>query len=98
MWRIPNQATISQERQFDSIGWGGPHAWGDWGDTRITSLTIDIGKLAIGLFDPAIKQLVWRGSVSKALDIKRDADKNYRNLEKAIAKLFRSYPPRPSGS
>ena len=92
------QAGISQEKQFDSFGsggWSGPFGlgWGNWGDTRVTSSTIDIGKLVIGLFDPATKQLVWRGSASKTLDIKKDPDKNYRNLEKAMAKLFKNYPP-----
>jgi hypothetical protein len=47
----------------------------------------------IGLFDPAIKQLVWRGSASKTLNVSKDPDKNYRNIEKALAKLFRNYPP-----
>ena len=92
------QASISQEKQFDSFGsggWGGPFGWGlgNWGDTRVTSSTIDIGKLVIGLFDPATKQLVWRGSASKTLDIKKDPEKNYRTLEKAMAKLFKNYPP-----
>jgi len=91
------QAGISQEKQFDSFGsrgWGGPFGWGlgNWGDTRVTSSTIDIGKLVIGLFDPAIKQLIWRGSASKTLDIKKDPEKNYRTLEKAMAKLFKNYP------
>jgi hypothetical protein len=38
---------------------------------------------------------VWRGSASKTLNIQRDPDKNYRNLEKAVAKLFKnsSFPP-----
>jgi hypothetical protein len=58
-----------------------------------TSSTIEIGKLVIALFDPATKQLVWRGSASKTLDINEDPDKNYRNLEKAVAKLFKNYPP-----
>ncbi len=87
------QAGISQEKQFDSWGRGGPLWFGSWGDTRVTSSTIEIGKLAIGLFDPATKQLVWRGSAAKTLDIKKDPDKNYRNLEKAMAKLFKNYPP-----
>ena len=60
---------------------------------RVTTSTIDIGKLTIGLFDPASKQLVWRGAASKTLNISKDPDKNYRNLEKAMAKLFRNYPP-----
>ena len=95
---IGYQAGISQEKQFNSLGaggwgpfWVGP--FGNWGNTQVTSSTIDIGKLIIGLFDPANKQLVWRGSASKTLDIKKDPDKNYRTLEKAMAKLFKNYPP-----
>jgi hypothetical protein len=89
------QAGISHEKAFDSLGAGGwgPFGWGNWGNTRVTSSTIDIGKVVIGLFDPATKQLVWRGSASKKLNISKDPDKNYRNLEKAFAKLFRNYPP-----
>jgi len=86
------QAAISQEKQFDSLGWGGPLRLGPW-DTRVTSSTIEVGKLVIGMFDPASKQLVWRGSASKTLDIKSNPDKNFRNLEKALAKLFKNYPP-----
>ena len=58
------RTAMSQEKQFDSFGWG-PGLWGGWGDRRITTSTIDVGKLVIGLFDPANKQLVWRGSASK---------------------------------
>ena len=95
--RVGYQASISQEKQFDSFGgWGGPGWWGGpWGggNTRVTTSTIEVGNLVIGMFDPASKQLVWRGSASKTLDIKKDPDKNYRNLEKAMAKLFKNYPP-----
>jgi hypothetical protein len=87
------QAWISQEKEFDSLGtggWGGPFGWGD---RRVTTSTTDVGKLTIGLFDPARKQLVWRGAASKTLNISKDPDKNYRTLEKAMAKLFRNYPP-----
>lgn len=91
------QTAVSQEKQFDSLGgWGGPGWWGGpWGggSTHVTTSTIDIGKLVVGLFDPATKQLVWRGAASKTLNISKDADKNYRNLEKALAKLFKNYPP-----
>lgn len=70
--------------------WGGPLGWGN---TRVTTSTIDVGKLVVGLFDPATKQLVWRGSASKTLNINKDPDKNYRTLQKAMAKLFANYPP-----
>jgi hypothetical protein len=89
---IGYQTAISKEKQFDGLS-SGPPWWGTWGNTRVTSSTIEIGKLVIVLFDPAGKQLVWRGSASKTLDINEDPDKNYRNLEKAMAKLFKNYPP-----
>ncbi len=91
------QAGVSQEKQFDATGtggwgsWGGPFGWGNGG--RVTTSTIDVGRLSIGLFDPATKQLVWRGSASKTLNLSKDPDKNYRTLEKALEKLFRNYPP-----
>lgn len=96
------QAGISHEKEFNSLGgWGGPGPWGgplgNWGNSRVTSSTIEVGKLVIGLFDPATRQLVWRGSASKTLAINKDPDKNYRNLEKAMAKLFRNYPPASKG-
>ncbi len=87
------QAGISQEKEFDSIGGWGPRWWGNWGDSRVTTSTIDVGKLIVGLFDPVNKQLVWRGTASKTLDLSTDPDKNYRSLQKAMAKLFRNYPP-----
>jgi Domain of unknown function (DUF4136) len=89
------QAGVSQEKEFDSLGGGAFGGWGPWGwgNGRVTTATIDVGKLDIGLFDPATKQLVWRGSASKTLNLSKDPDKNYTNLQKAMAKLFRNYPP-----
>jgi hypothetical protein len=93
------QAGISQEKAFDGLGnggwgpWAGPFGWANWGNTRVTTSTIDVGKLTIGLFDPAAKQLVWRGVASKTLDLSKDPDKNYRTLEKSMTKLFKNYPP-----
>jgi hypothetical protein len=87
------QASVSYEKEYDSLGWGGPPWFGNWGNSRMTTSTIEIGTLAIGLFDPASKQLVWRGLATKTLDMSKDPDKNYHTLEKAMAKLFKNYPP-----
>lgn len=92
--QIAYQAAIDQEKQFNS--WGSGPRW--WGTTRVTSSTIDIGKLVVDFYDPAKTQLVWRGSAAKTLDIKKDPDKNYQNLQKAMAKLFKSFPPPPAKS
>ena len=82
---------------WGSGGWGG---WGGYGRMRDASIngqtsTIPIGTLAVDLYDPAKRQLIWRGDASKTIDLKRDPDKNYRNLQKAMAKLFKNYPPQP---
>jgi len=74
-------------------GWGG--GWGGLESGTVTgqTSTIPIGTLVVDLYDPARKQLVWRGDASKTIDVKKDPDKNYRNLQRAVAKLFRYYPP-----
>jgi hypothetical protein len=87
--QIAYQVAIEQEKQFEGFGTG--PRWS--GMARVNSSTIDIGKLVVSLYDPAKKQLVWRGDAEKTLDIKKDPDKNYRNLQKAMAKLFKNYPP-----
>jgi len=91
--QVSCQGAISQEKEFDYISTGpgfGPGWWG--GDGRVTTSTIDVGKLVVELADSSTSQLVWRGAASKTLNISKDPDKNYRNLEKAMAKLFKNYP------
>jgi hypothetical protein len=68
-------------------------AWkGSFGQAATTD-TIDTGTLVIDFYDPAQKQLVWRGMAANTLDPSANTDKNYNNLQKAIAKLLRPFPP-----
>lgn len=87
--QIAYLVSLDHEKQFNAFS-SGPR-WNSM--ARVSSSNIDIGKLVIDLFDPTRKQLVWHGDAEKTLDIKKDPDKNYRNLEKAMAKLFKNYPP-----
>jgi hypothetical protein len=87
--QVGYQVALEQEKQFDGFG-AGPRLYGAG---RVTTSTIDIGKIVVDMYDPANKQLVWRGAAEKTLDIKKDPDKNYQNLQKAMAKLFKNYPP-----
>jgi hypothetical protein len=87
--QVVYHVAVDREKEYDS--WGSGPIW--WGNLHVTSSTIEIGKIVIDFYDPAKKQLVWRGAASKALDIKKDPDKNYENLQKVMAKLFRNYPP-----
>lgn len=89
--QVVYQVALDHEKQFTAFGMG--PRWNALG--QVTSTTIDIGKIVIDLYDPAKNQLVWRGDAAKALDIKKDPDKNYKDLQKAMAKLFKNYPPAP---
>ena len=81
---------LDRERQLDA--WTMGPRWS--GMVRGNTSTIEVGTLLLNIYDPAKRQLVWRGSVSKTLDIKKDPDKNYKNLNKAVTKLLQNYPPK----
>jgi Domain of unknown function (DUF4136) len=97
------QASLREEKSINlwNTGGGGPWGWGSgpgWGGSTVQgqTSTIPVGTLFVDLYDRGKKQLIWRGDASKTLDLKKDPDKNYKNLQKAVAKLFKNYPPQPS--
>ncbi|MGC4051418.1 MAG: DUF4136 domain-containing protein [Paludibaculum sp.] len=89
---VSYQVGIEREKEFNGFA-AGPR-WSGTG--RVTTSTIENGKLGVVMVDAARNQVVWQGSAEKTLDIKRDPDKNFRNLEKTVAKLMKNYPPGPS--
>jgi Domain of unknown function (DUF4136) len=97
---IGYQTVIDIEKGINLSAWGtrgGPGGWGglDSGTVTGQTSTIPVGMLLVDLYDHAKKQLVWRGDATKSIDLKKDPDKNYKNLQKAMAKLFKNYPPPP---
>jgi Domain of unknown function (DUF4136) len=95
---VSYHAAIRQEQSLylSGIGWGGRGS-GSWSDGSMQGQTssVPIGTIVVDLYDPAQKQMIWRGDATKTIDLKKDADKNYKNLQKAMAKLFKNYPPQP---
>jgi hypothetical protein len=96
------QANVREEKSINLWGSGGGGLWGGgpgWGggfsSVQGQTSTIPIGTLAVGLYDPARKQMIWRGDASKTVYLKKDANKAYQNLQKAMVKLFKNYPPPP---
>ena len=97
------QTAIDTEKQYTSFdtGWGYGPGWygGGWyggggmSTTTGSTSTIYIGQLALDMYSPASKALVWRGTASKTLDAKAKPDKQQKNLTKAVAKLLKNYPP-----
>ena len=55
--------------------------------------TIYAGDLAIDMYTPANHNLVWRGMADKALDPNAKPEKRQKNLNKAVAKMMKNYPP-----
>ena len=61
--------------------------------THTTSSTINIGTLSCDIYDVAEKKQIWRGDATKTLGSGKDPKKVEKNLNKAMAKLFKKYPP-----
>jgi hypothetical protein len=51
------------------------------------------GTVGLDFCDAGAKQLIWRGSASKTLDENAKPEKRRKNLDKAMAKLLKNYPP-----
>ena len=99
---ITYQVAVDKEKQWNSYstggdywGWGGWGGWGGMSTTTTTSQTINIGTLSCDIYDVSTKKQIWRGDASKTLGSGKDPKKVEKNLNKAMAKLFKKYPPPP---
>jgi Domain of unknown function (DUF4136) len=85
-----NQQTLNTF--YDGFGggwrWGG---FGGFGDATTTTETYQVGTLVVDLFDAKTKNLIWRGSSSDTLS--NNAEKNTKNLDKGVQKMFVHFPP-----
>jgi Domain of unknown function (DUF4136) len=100
------QTAIGTEKQFTSYntGWGYGPGWGaGWygaggamssSTTYGSTSTVYVGQLDLSMYDPATKQLVWRGVASKTLDPKAKPEKKEKNIGKAVQKLLKNFPPK----
>lgn len=86
------QIAVDQEKQWNAYGMGGGVRWGGMGSA--TSSTINVGTLVLDFYDPTTKQLVWTGNATKTIDPSSNQEKNQKNLDKAMAKLLKNYPPK----
>jgi hypothetical protein len=100
---VAYHVAVSQEKQLTTWdtgygmgpGWGGRYYGGYYGGGMSTSTTstINVGTVALDMYDRATRQLVWRGMASKQVDTKAKPEKRQKNLDKAMAKLLKNYPP-----
>ena len=59
----------------------------------LSTETINIGTLDIDIYDAAAKNQIWKGQATKTLGSGKDPEKVNKNINKAMAKLFKKYPP-----
>jgi uncharacterized protein DUF4136 len=79
---------------YDGIGggWGWRRfGGGGFGEATTTTETYKVGTLVVDLFDTKTKQLIWRGASSDTLS--NNSDKNIKNLDKGVDKMFKHFPP-----
>jgi hypothetical protein len=86
------QISVDQEKQWNAYSTGGLR-WGG-GMASAQQSTISTGTLVLDMYDPVSKQLVWTGRVSKTIDASANQGKKQKNLDKAMQKLLKSYPPK----
>jgi len=77
-------------------GFGGGWGWrrfggGGFGEATTTTDTYKVGTVVVDLFDTKTKQLIWRGAASDTLS--DNSDKNIKNLNESVDKLFKHFPP-----
>lgn len=90
---IGYQVSVDQQKQWNAYGMGGGLRWGG-GMATAQSSTINIGTLVLDMYDPSTKQLVWTGRATKTLDPSKNQEKNQKNLDKAMQKLLKNFPPK----
>jgi hypothetical protein len=90
--------TTQTQRSLQTFydGFGGGWGWrrfggGGFGEATTTEQDYKEGTLVVDLYDAKTKQLIWRGSAEDTLSDK--AEKNEKNLDKGVAKMFKKFPP-----
>jgi hypothetical protein len=92
MWVIYSRTVKEQVAAFKGGYVPGP-GWGTgFAGVPAEATTFEQGTLVVELGDPKTKQILWRGSVSKTLT--DNDNKNLKNLDNAVGKLFHDYPPK----
>jgi hypothetical protein len=75
---------------------GGPYGWrwgGGWSTTDVRVREILIGTLVIDVVDAKRNEVAWRGIGVKEVNPQAKPDKRDRNINDAVKKILKNYPP-----
>jgi Domain of unknown function (DUF4136) len=90
-------AATSTQTQYNTTsfgGWGWGWGWGGGGTTTTNVEQIPIGQLSVDIGDAKTKKLLWLGTASGT--ISDNPNKSTEKLNKAVAKMFKNFPPSPN--
>ena len=99
LWVVYSNS-IKKDQQVVGTGynmgpaWGWGYGWGGPTTTTYNTYTTRDGTLIVEIADNNGRQLLWRGSATDTLS--DNSDKNIKKLNKAVNKLFKNFPPKPS--
>lgn len=79
-------------------GYGYGAGWYGWGYGGMSTSTSQVrtyteGTLIVDIYDAGKKELIWRGTVTGT--VSENPQKNEKNINKGVAKVFKKFPPRP---
>jgi hypothetical protein len=87
------QVAVDREKQWNAYGMGPGVRWGG-GMGTATSSTINVGTLALDMYDPSTRKLIWTGRATNTINPSSKQEKNQEHLDTAMAKLFKDFPPK----
>ncbi len=82
-------------RGFGYRGFGGGFGGGGFGEATTTTQQQPVGHLVLDIFDSSNHALLFRGMSDN--DISKKSEKNVKNLDKDIDKMFKNFPPKSKG-
>jgi hypothetical protein len=92
---VAYHASFDKSLQINGSSSGYGYRFGAMRTGRATLDEVTVGTIAIDLVDASNKTIVWRGLASGELDPAAKPEKREKNIQKAAAKLFKNYPPKP---
>jgi len=104
---IGYQVGVAAAKQFTQYNpdWGYGPGWsqegffgGTYGKNMLPTSTIYAGELAVDMYDPKNRYLIWRGVISETFEPTAPPDDQERILHKSVARLLKKYPPPPLDS
>lgn len=94
------QLMIDSEKQINGFGdsWGGWGGFGPWGGGNFGTFSAQtstnyVGTFVVGMYDPAVRKLVWIGGAQHAIEPSKKPEKNQEKLNKGAQKLLKDFPP-----